>query len=232
MINNQLARRNLTDSWRRYFIGKRYEEEKKQGERRDLTYAQSEHKFKTAELIAKENNTSQATVRRNADYSKAIDIIKEQEPEIANKILTEEIKVNSKDVVEIADAELEERGRIIEEIGRGMSYKDVKKPHVSNNSGNNEWYTPVKILEIARSVMGSIDTDPASSEMANRNVKATTFYTEEDDGLKRDWAGNIWLNPPYAQPAIQNFSDKLIEEIKKGNVKQAMVLVNNATETK
>ena len=28
MINNQLARRNLTDSWRKYFIGKRYEEEK------------------------------------------------------------------------------------------------------------------------------------------------------------------------------------------------------------
>ena len=236
MINNQLARRNLTDSWRRYFIGKRYEEEKKEVTNpygvKGRDECQSGPQLNTAEKIAKENNSSERTVKRNAEYSKAIDIIKEQEPEIANKILTEEIKVNSKDVVEIADAELEERGRIIEEIGRGMSYRDVKKPHVSNNSGNNEWYTPVKFLEIARSVMGSIDTDPASSEMANRNVKATTFYTEEDDGLKRDWAGNIWLNPPYAQPAIQNFSDKLIEEIKKGNVKQAMVLVNNATETK
>ena len=30
MIKNQLARRNLTDSQRRYFIGKRYGEEKKQ----------------------------------------------------------------------------------------------------------------------------------------------------------------------------------------------------------
>lgn len=232
MIDNQLARRNLTDSQRRYFIGKRYEEEKNThgGDRKSS--GKSCHLKKTADDIARDNNVSERTVRNNADYSKAIDEIKKEEPEIADKILSEEITLNNKEVFELRDTEPTERKRVYGEISKGTPYKQVKKPHVSNNSGNNEWYTPIKFLNIARKVMGSIDTDPATSEVANKNVKATTIYTEEDSGLEQEWLGNVWMNPPYAQPLIQQFSDKLIEEIEKENTKQAMVLVNNATETK
>ena len=102
-----------------------------------------------------------------------------------------------------------------------------KKPHVSFNSGNNEWYTPADIIEAARKTMGSIDLDPASSEIANQTVKATTFYTVDDDGLAQDWYGNIWLNPPYASGLIEKFVDKLLSS----DFKAAIVLVNNATDT-
>lgn len=243
MIDNQLARRNLTDSQRRYFVGKRYEEEKRPiGFNQHSRSGQNVQPSKTAEEIAEENNTNERTVRRNADYSKAIDNIQKEAPEIAEKILSEEIKLNNKEVLELAKKEEEiielnpeeilERKKVFKEIERGTPYKEVKKPHVSNNSGNNEWYTPIKFLDIARETMGSIDTDPATSEVANKNVKASTIYTEENNGLEKDWIGNVWMNPPYAQPLIQQFADKLIEEIEKGNTKQAMVLVNNATETK
>lgn len=101
------------------------------------------------------------------------------------------------------------------------------KPHVVNNSGDNEWFTPAEYIEAARSVMGSIDLDPASNDFANQTVKATIYYTEENDGLKQTWSGNIWMNPPYSSGLVKPFIDKLVES----NFSQAVVLVNNATET-
>lgn len=103
------------------------------------------------------------------------------------------------------------------------------KPHVAHNSGQNEWYTPPDIIEAARRVMGEITLDPASSAIANRIVGATYFYTCDDDGLSQDWTGCVWLNPPYSQPEIGQFSDKVHQEIHR--IEQLSVLVNNATET-
>lgn len=110
--------------------------------------------------------------------------------------------------------------------------KKPAKAHVSANTGNSEWYTPSTIIEMARTVMGSIDTDPASSDIAQQCVKAGQFYTKSDNGLEQTWTGNVWLNPPYAQPAIVEFSSKLIEKWKGREFSQAIVLVNNGTESR
>lgn len=105
----------------------------------------------------------------------------------------------------------------------------AKGCHVSANSGENEWYTPPEIIEAAREVMGVIDLDPASCQTAQANVKAKRFYTADDDGLSKKWTGNVWLNPPYSKDLIGAFAAKVVAEA--GRVRQAIVLVNNATDT-
>lgn len=105
------------------------------------------------------------------------------------------------------------------------------KPQVSFNSGNNEWYTPAKYVELARKVLGEIDVDPASCDYANKTIKAKTYYTIDNNGLDKQWNGKVWMNPPYAADLVQKFTDKMVSEFESGNTNEAIVLVNNATET-
>lgn len=95
-----------------------------------------------------------------------------------------------------------------------------------------EWYTPKVYIEAAREAMGGIDLDPASCLAAQQTVRATHFYTHEDDGLLQPWYGRIWLNPPYVQPTIEQFIDKLLGEWLSGHVTQAILLTNNSTDTR
>lgn len=143
----------------------------------------------------------------------------------------------------IRSADQDEPQQLLIYHDNGIEYEDCdedtqaeepspkKLAHVANNSGDNEWYTPQEYVDSARAVLGSIDLDPASSEIAQRTVEASTFFTADDDGLSQDWSGNVFLNPPYARELIGRFTEKLCGEVKRGAVRSAIMLTNNSTDT-
>jgi hypothetical protein len=82
--------------------------------------------------------------------------------------------------------------------GTAEAYKlvpiDTPSPHFRTvNTGENEWYTPAQYIKLAREVLGTIDFDPASSDQAQERVKASRYYTKEDNGIEKSWGG-AWLN--------------------------------------
>jgi hypothetical protein len=82
---------------------------------------------------------------------------------------------------------------------------------------------------MVRSVLGGIDLDPASCEMAQKVVQAKKYYTVKESGLLHPWAGRVFLNPPYSVPLIQQFTDKLLKELP--NIESAILLTNDQTDT-
>lgn len=92
---------------------------------------------------------------------------------------------------------------------------------------NYEWYTPNFIADAARDVLGQIDLDPASCVQANSIIKAKKYFTRADDGLKQEWYGKIFLNPPYSRWLIEKFVDKLLAS----DFEEAIALTGACTET-
>ena len=135
---------------------------------------------------------------------------------------------NAPEPAEASDAEMEAfEGTVDLDDAGGEALEESKFVHVTANSGDCEWFTPPDILETVRSVLGDF-LDPASCAAAQETVQAHKHFTLEDDGLKQEWVGNVFMNPPYERGLVDQFVGKLVTE--KG-VSDWVVLVNNATDT-
>lgn len=131
--------------------------------------------------------------------------------------------------------------QVIESVTEGLSAAFGQTPQeaptnpgkrkiAQHSSKSQEHYTPSPIVEVARKVMGEIELDPASCEKANTVVKAKHFFTKEDDGLTRVWAGLVYCNPPGGkvpgtnQSQAQAFFFKAVNEWKAGHVQACCFL--------
>jgi hypothetical protein len=106
-----------------------------------------------------------------------------------------------------------------------------KVPRGKNPDGDSdapvEWYTPPIYIEMARRVLGGIDLDPASNEVAQAWIQAAKYFTVVEDGLKQSWQGRVWCNPPYGRD-VKRWLAKAITSYQSGDVDAAIVLLNRS----
>jgi ParB family chromosome partitioning protein len=224
---NQLGRRNLDARQMSLLRGRRYNRTKLTPEQSGALQGEGSDKMsdpRSAASLAAEHGVNEKTIRRDGEFAEAVETLG-----IEREIVAGEIDAPKHEIVAAAKALPEQPTR--EQVAEAV--EAVKsRPHVANNSGDNEWYTPKEYIEAARQVLGEIALDPASNPLANDIVQAATFYTAEDTGLDKDWLGTVWMNPPYESGLIGQFAEKLCDSYASGNVTSAVVLVNNATETR
>lgn len=221
---NQLGRRNLDSRQMSLLRGRRYNRTKKAPDEAGALKGKGVGKMSTASELAAEHGVNEKTIRRDGEFAEAVETLG-----IEREIVAGEIDAPKHEIVAAAKALPEQPTQ--EQVAEAVEAVKTR-PHVANNSGDNEWYTPKEYVEAARHVLGKIDVDPASNPIANELVRAATFYTAEDSGLDKDWHGAVWMNPPYESGLIGQFVEKLCDSYASGTVKKAVVLVNNATETR
>jgi ParB family chromosome partitioning protein len=235
IVRNQLGRRNISDYVRaelalvaKPLIEAKARANQQGGQGGILLPQNSAEAIETREVLAEMAGVSRDTIR------KVERIAQQGDDKLKELARSDDVSIHLASQV-LALPEEEQQQAVNEAAAHPKNasaiLREAVKAHVSNNSGNNEWYTPPMYVQAAKDVMGSIDVDPASCELANATVQAATFYDERANGLTKTWSGNVWMNPPYAQPLISQFCSALVEKFQAGEVKQACVLVNNGTET-
>lgn len=70
--------------------------------------------------------------------------------------------------------------------------------HQSARMLKDEWLTPPEIIR----ELGPFDLDPCSPIHRPWDT-ADRHYSVLDDGLRQDWSGRVWLNPPYGREAAE-----------------------------
>ena len=92
---------------------------------------------------------------------------------------------------------------------------------INQDSGDVEYYTPAWVTEAASMVMGGIDLDPASCEVANKTVGAARYFTVADNGLMMPWYGRVWMNHPFGKAHNRQWINRLVAEFIAGHISQA-----------
>lgn len=81
--------------------------------------------------------------------------------------------------------------------------------HFSSNT--DMWATPQDFFEKYNKIY-KFETDVCAIK---ENAKCKNFFTPEQDGLKQQWTGVCWMNPPYGR-TISNWVKKAYESSKQG----------------
>lgn len=102
---------------------------------------------------------------------------------------------------------------------------DIK---VHFSSASVEWATPQDFFDKLNEEF-HFSLDPCADDF---NHKCEKYYTEEQDGLKQDWSGEIvFCNPPYGRE-VPKWVKKCFDEVYSGKCRCAVMLLPARTDTR
>lgn len=107
-----------------------------------------------------------------------------------------------------------------------MTLSNPSKVHADKHD---EHYTPIPLIEMAVKVMGSIDLDPATSELAlsmwPEDLRPKQYYTLDNPTPDIWTAKNVWCNPPFSQ--TRKFIDIAIRSAEENNTNTIFLMPAN-----
>lgn len=146
---NQLGRRNISDETRRYLIGKRYEAEKILGTRNPSGRNQhpekevngrlghkpqtQEYQRITAAKLGEEYNINERTVRQYGNYSRAMDVLAEKEPELISEVLSGKVKISYNTISKLTNLPVQKTKNVKNKSGNKNSNSNVKKALITKS---------------------------------------------------------------------------------------------------
>ena len=93
------------------------------------------------------------------------------------------------------------------------------------SSDLNDWETPQWLFDLLNKEF-KFTLDVCATK---KNTKCKRYYTPKDNGLKQNWKGTCWMNPPYGN-AIASWIRKAKEEASKGATVVCLVPARTDTE--
>lgn len=101
-----------------------------------------------------------------------------------------------------------------------MTEHSYQAPYSDQKNWSNTYLTDPRLIEL----LGPFDTDPCvPTDMPWSTAKI--MYNEVDDGLKQEWRGRVFMNPPYR--GVMKWAEKFSKH------GEGIALLNGrATETK
>ena len=91
-----------------------------------------------------------------------------------------------------------------------------------------EWATPQHFFDLLEKKFGTFTLDPCSNPS---NYKVKNHFTEEQNGLEKDWSGHkVFMNPPYGRQ-IKHWIKKAYEEGQKNDT-TVVALIPARTDTR
>ena len=94
------------------------------------------------------------------------------------------------------------------------------------SSNTDKWATPQKFFDDCNAKYGPFDIDVCADA---ENAKCSVYFDKEVDGLKQEWVGKCWMNPPYGRE-IGKWMKKAYESAGSGTI--VVCLVPARTDTR